>query len=115
MHRVWISTVCGRLETNYRYSNTLGWNTFPMPKFTQKNIQDLTKNTEDILIAREMFFPKKIAQLYDPEQMPEKLLDLHKYNDEVLERIYIGRRFKNNTERLENLFNLYVKELKINE
>ena len=114
MHRVWISTVCGRLKTDFRYSNTLGWNTFPMPKFTQKNIVDLTKNAEDILLAREMFFPKTIAQLYDPEQMPEKLLELHKYNDEVLERIYIGRSFKNDTERIEKLFELYCKTIEIN-
>ena len=114
MHRVWISTVCGRLKTDFRYSNTLGWNTFPMPKLTQKNIVDLTKNAEDILLAREMFFPKTIAQLYDPEQMPEKLLELHKYNDEVLERIYIGRSFKNDTERIEKLFELYCKSLENN-
>ena len=99
LHRVWISTVCGRMRSDYRYSNFLGWNTFPIPKLNPKNIKDLTKNTENILIVREMFFPKTIAELYDPEKMPSKLLDLHKFNDEVLERIYLGRSFKNDTER----------------
>jgi len=114
MHRVWISTVCGRLGISYRYSNTLGWNTFPIPKLTQKNIEDLNKNTEEILITREMYFPKTIAELYEPEKMPETLLDIHKYNDEVLERIYIGRSFKNDTERIEKLFELYCKALENN-
>ena len=114
LHLVWIKTICGQLGTSLRYSNTLGWNTFPIPKLTQKNVEDLTKNTEDILIAREEFFPKTIAQLYDPEEMPEKLLDLHKYNDEVLERIYLGRSFKNDTERIEKLFELYCKTIETN-
>ncbi len=49
------------------------------------------------------------ADLYDPEKMPENLRHAHDRNDEVLERIYIGRRFKNDTERLEKLFELYTK------
>ena len=62
-----------------------------------------------ILLAREAHFPKTIAELYDPEKMPENLRHAHDRNDEVLERIYIGRRFKNDTERLEKLFELYTK------
>lgn len=108
LHLVWIATVCGKLETRYRYSNTLGWNTFPVPKLTEKNKADLTKCAEDILIAREEHFPATIADLYDPENMPENLRQAHNNNDEVLERIYIGRRFKNDTERLEKLFELYT-------
>src|SRR6202044_3547713 len=49
------------------------------------------------------------AELYDPETMPDDLRAAHERNDEVLERIYIGRRFKNDTERLEKLFELYTK------
>lgn len=108
IHLIWISTVCGKLETRYRYSNTLGWNTFPVPNLTEKNKQDLTMCAEDILLAREAHFPGTIADLYDPENMPENLRNAHERNDEVLERIYIGRRFKNDTERLEKLFDLYT-------
>lgn len=54
-------------------------------------------------------FPDTIADLYDPETMPPNLREAHERNDEVLERIYIGRRFKNDTERLEKLFDLYTK------
>jgi hypothetical protein len=108
IHLVWIATVCGKLETRYRYSNTLGWNTFPVPPLTEKNKADLTRCAEDILLAREAHFPATIADLYAPDQMPENLRHAHDRNDETLERIYMGRRFKNDTERLEKLFQLYT-------
>ncbi|WP_233799587.1 class I SAM-dependent DNA methyltransferase [Paraburkholderia sp. HP33-1] len=109
LHHVWISTVCGRLKTDIRYSNLLGWNTFPMPLLTEQNKVDLTTCAEDILLAREAHYPATIADLYDPDNMPEDLRRAHERNDEVLERIYIGRRFRNDTERLEKLFDLYTK------
>jgi hypothetical protein len=109
LHLVWVATVCGKLETRYRYSNTLGWNTFPVPLLTEQNKADLTSCAENILLAREAHFPATIAELYDPDQMPENLRHAHERNDEVLERIYIGRRFRNDTERLEKLFDLYAK------
>lgn len=109
LHLVWIATVCGKIKTDFRYSNTLGWNTFPIPKLTEKNKNDLKRCTEEILLTREAHFPKTLADLYDPEKMPEDLRLAHAKNDEVLERIYIGRRFKNDTERLEKLFDLYTK------
>jgi len=109
LHRIWIATVCGKLKSDPRYSNTLGWNTFPLPSLTDKNHNDLTHCAEDILLAREHHFPATIADLYDPDSMPADLRAAHERNDEVLERIYIGRRFKNDTERLEKLFDLYTK------
>lgn len=109
LHWVWIGTVCVRMRTDFSYSNTLGWNTFPVPTLTQKNKDDLTRCAEDILLAREAHFPATIADLYNPENMPADLREAHERNDEVLERIYIGRRFKNDTERLEKLFELYTK------
>eukprot|EP01037_Dinobryon_pediforme_P016846 gene16846-17031_t len=109
LHWVWIGTVCVRLEMRFSYSNTLGWNTFPMPTLTEKNKEDLTRCAEDILLAREVHFPATIADLYDQEKMPDDLRAAHDRNDEVLERIYIGRRFRNDTERLEKLFEMYTK------
>jgi hypothetical protein len=109
LHLVWIATVCGKMKTDFRYSNTLGWNTFPVPTLTEKNKVDLTRCAEEILLARETHFPATIADLYDPEKMPRDLREAHERNDEVLERIYIGRRFRNDTERLEKLFELYTK------
>ncbi|MBC7154503.1 MAG: lactate dehydrogenase, partial [Rhodobacteraceae bacterium] len=109
LHLTWIETICGRLELRLSYSNTLGWNTFPVPKLTEKNRADLTRCAEGILLAREAHFPATIADLYDPEKMPANLRAAHDHNDEVLERIYIGRRFRNDTERLEKLFEMYTK------
>ena len=109
LHIVWIGTVCSRLEMRFSYGNKLGWNTFPVPPLTDKNKADLTRCAEDILLAREHHFPATIADLYDPEHMPADLRAAHERNDEVLERIYLGRRFKNDTERLEKLFELYTK------
>jgi hypothetical protein len=109
LHWVWIGAVCVRLEMRFSYSNTLGWNTFPVPMLTDKNKADLTRCAEDILLAREAHFPSTIADLYDPDHMPAVLREAHQRNDEVLERIYIGRRFRNDTERLEKLFELYTK------
>ena len=80
-----------------------------VPLLTEKNKANLNRCAENILLAREAQFPATIADLYDPEKMPEDLRAAHDRNDEVLERIYIGRRFRNDTERLEKLFELYSK------
>jgi hypothetical protein len=109
IHTVWVSAVSGRLGSGIRYTPTVSYHTFPVPPLTEKNKADLTHCAEDILIAREHHFPATIADLYDPDAMPEDLRQAHARNDEVLERIYIGRRFKNDTERLEKLFDLYTK------
>ena len=105
----WVATIGGKLETRYRFTNTVVWNTFPIPVLTEQNKADLTASAQAILLAREAHFPATIADLYDPETMPDNLRQAHERNDEVLERIYIGRRFKNDTERLEKLFELYTK------
>jgi len=81
---------------------------FQCPSLTEKNKADLTRCAEDILLAREAHFPATIADLYDPDNMPTDLREAHERNNEVLERIYIGRRFRNDTERLEKLFELYT-------
>jgi len=109
LHLCWIATVCGRMKTDYSYSNKMGWNTFPVPVLTAQNKLDLTCCAEAILLAREAHYPDTIADLYAPDDMPENLRAAHERNDEVLERIYIGRRFRNDTERLEKLFDLYTK------
>ncbi|MBC6405302.1 MAG: hypothetical protein GDA41_06180, partial [Rhodospirillales bacterium] len=70
---------------------------------------DLTRCAEDILLTREAHFPDSIADLYDLKNMPADLRAAHDRNDETLERIYIGRRFRNDSERLEKLFQLYTK------
>src|SRR3546814_2995566 len=105
----WVRAVSGRLKSDIRYSSALCYNTFPIPLLTETNKTDLTRCAEDMLLAREAHFPATIAELYDPENMPDNLRAAHDRNDEVLERIYIGRRFRNDTERLEKLFDMYTK------
>lgn len=112
LHLVWISAVCGKIKTDFRYSNTMGWNTFPVPRFTQQDKADLTQRAEQIILAREAHFPATVADLYDPAAMPEDLRAAHEANDEMIERAYIGRRFRNDTERLETLFRMYDRVVK---
>lgn len=109
LHWVWIGTVCVRMRTDFSYSNTLGWNTFPVPLLTERNKEDLQRSAEDILIARERYFPCTIAELYDSKAMPQDLRDAHLQNDEIVERTYFGRRMRNDTDRLEKLFLMYRK------
>jgi hypothetical protein len=109
LHWVWIGTVCVRMRTDFSYSNTLGWNTFPVPPLSNQNKIDLTRCAEKILLAREAYYPKTIAELYDAAAMPADLREAHEGNDEVLERIYTGRKFRNDTERLEKLFEMYTR------
>ncbi len=118
LHLVWIGTVCGKLKSDFRYSNTLGWNTFPVPKFTDAQLEALNASARYILRTRYGHYPATIAELYDPEEMPDDLRAAHKANDDLLESMYIGRPFRNDTERLEHLFKLYaarVKKLKKSE
>jgi hypothetical protein len=117
LHLVWVAAVCGKLKTDYRYSNTLGWNTFPSPKLTEKNKIDLSESASQILLAREYYYPATIGDMYNPDNLDNNfplLREAHDHNDENIERIYIGRRFKNDTERLEKLFALYAQEKKAN-
>jgi hypothetical protein len=112
MHIVWVRSVSGRLGSGIRYTPTISYHTFPVPTLTEQNRADLTRCAEEILLAREHYFPATIADMYDPERMDAEFALLraaHERNDDVLERIYIGRRFKNDTERLEKLFELYTK------
>lgn len=112
LHLVWIGTVCGRLESRYRYSNTLGWNTFPVPQFTEAQKEALGASARKILKTRYGHHPKTIADLYDPDKMPDDLREAHRENDELLEGMYIGRPFRNDSERLEHLFKLYAAKMK---
>ena len=109
LHLAWVALTGGRLKSDYRYSTGVCYNSFPVPPLTENQKAELTRCAEDILLAREAHFPATIADLYDPEKMPDNLRAAHDKNDETLERIYIGRRFKNDTERLEKLFDMYTK------
>lgn len=108
LHMCWAEAIAGKLEERIRYTSSTCYNTFPLAALTEKSRLDLSRCAEDILLAREAHWPATIADLYDPDAMPADLRAAHERNDEVLERIYIGRRFRNDTERLEKLFEMYT-------
>ncbi|PZX20120.1 type II restriction/modification system DNA methylase subunit YeeA [Breznakibacter xylanolyticus] len=107
LHMTWVKTVGGRLKTDYRYSGSLCYNTFPFPSISDKQKEELTQCTMRILEEREKHSEKTLAQLYDPDKMPEGLREAHRLNDLAVERCYRSKPFESDEERLEYLFKLY--------
>lgn len=107
MHMLWVRTVGGQLETRLRYSATLCYNTFPFPRISERQREELSELAQNILFQREMHSEKTLAELYDPEKMPEELKEAHHQLDLAVERCYRARPFESDEERLEHLFNLY--------
>ena len=109
LHYLWAKTVGGGLETRIRYSSQICWNNYPFPTITEKKRDELSKLTETILKVRESYPEKTIAQLYDPDTMPDELLKAHLALDETIEKCYRDRAkpFANDEERLEYLFAEY--------
>jgi hypothetical protein len=113
LHYLWGATVGGCFKLDPRYSNTLVYNTFPVPILTEEETITLESCAWNVIQARENNPGKTIAWLYDMgtktklPTMPEDLLVAHQALDDTLEKIYIGRPFKDDIERLEHLFKLY--------
>ena len=112
MHMAWVKTVGGRLETRYRYSAQLCYNTFPFPKITDSKKQEIEKAAEEVLLVREDYPGKTLAELYDPDKMPDDLREAHHRLDLIVESCYQEKLFANDEERLECLFKLYEKMTK---
>ena len=102
-------TVAGRLKSDYRYSATLVYNTFPWPDVTEPKRKHIEALAEEILLIREDYPDKTLAQLYDPDTMPEPLLKAHKNLDRAVEALYREKPFRDASERLEHLFARYEK------
>lgn len=109
MHMVWVRAISGKLETRYRYSAKLCYNTFPFPEITIKQKETLNMYVFDILDERAKHPEKTMAQLYNPDTMPKGLLHAHQELDTAIEQCYRLQPFKNDTERLEYLFKMYEK------
>jgi hypothetical protein len=107
IHMAWVKTVSGRLEDRYRYSKNLSYNTFPFPEINQEQRQELERNVYQVLGEREKNSEKTLAQLYDPDKMPDGLREAHHQLDLAVERCYRSKPFTNDEERLEYLFKLY--------
>ena len=104
---VWLRAVAGRLKSDYRYSTALCYNTFPFPEIFEKQKEELEKHVYKVLEEREKDSEKTLAQLYDPEKMPDGLREAHHQLDLAVERCYRSKPFESDEERLEYLFKLY--------
>ena len=109
MHMLWMKTVGGKLETRYRYSAQLCYNTFPFPKISEEKKKEIEDAAENVLITREYHPGSTLAELYDPDKMPQDLREAHAKLDDIVESCYPGYPFASDEARLECLFKLYEK------
>lgn len=112
MHMAWVKTVGGRLETRYRYSAQLCYNTFPFPAINEAQKAELEKLAQEVLDVRNQHFDMTPGEQYNPETMPEALKEVHHRLDLAVERCYRPEPFSSDEERLECLFKLYAKMTK---
>lgn len=110
MHMAWMRQVCGRLKSDYRYSNTLVYNNFPWPQeVTEAQRAGVEKAAQAVLEARAQFPGSTLADLYDPVAMPPALAKAHTALDLAVDRCYRKEAFTTERERVEYLFALYEK------
>ena len=109
IHISWVKAVAGRLKMDMQYSNTLCYNTFPFPPISTQRKNEITQAVFRVLDEREKHRDKTLAQLYDPDKMPDDLREAHRQNDIIIEKCYRSTPFKSDEERLEYLFKLYEK------
>ncbi|MGD9874225.1 MAG: class I SAM-dependent DNA methyltransferase [Kiritimatiellia bacterium] len=110
MHMAWMRTVCGRLKSDYRYSNTIVYNNFPWPEnVSEKQKAEIEKCAQAVLDARAQFPESSLADLYDPLTMPPVLMKAHQALDKAVDAAYGRTTFKTEAERVAFLFELYQK------
>ncbi len=108
-HLLWVKEVGGKQRKDIRYSPMLCYNTFPFPTISTQRKNEITQATFRIIEEREKHSDKTLAQLYDPDKMPDGLREAHHQNDLAIERCYRSKPFESDEERLEYLFKLYEK------
>ncbi len=107
MHNLWIRTVCGGLETRLRYSNVLGYNTFPVPNISEEQKQNISEAALGVLVERENNSEMSLMEMYNPDTMPSGLQYAHTILDKVVEGCYKAEGFLSDQERLDEMFVLY--------
>ncbi len=108
MHMTWVNYVCGRIKSDYRYSNEIVYNNYPWPnEISEKNKKVVESKAQKVLDIREEFSDVSLADLYDPLTMPPNLVKAHKDLNQVVDKCYRSQPFNNQTNRIEFLFNLY--------
>lgn len=110
MHMAWVRAVCGRLESRYRYSNTIVYNNYPWPQdVSDKQQQTVINAAQAVLDARAAFPESSLADLYDPLSMPPALVKAHQVLDKAVDACYGKQAFNNDAQRVAYLFDLYQK------
>lgn len=109
IHIIWVKATSGCLESRIRYSSALSYNNFPFPELNKSQKESIERNVYNVLVEREMYSERTLAQLYDPETMPDGLREAHHQLDLAVERCYRTKPFESDEERLEYLFKLYEK------
>ena len=99
-HNDWMRLVAGRLESRYRYSGTIVYNTFPFPTVTDEQKKHIEQLAEEILLTREDFAGDTLAKLYDPDTMPEPLKIAHQNLDDAVDKLYNPKGFADTASRL---------------
>jgi len=107
IHLLWVKATSGGLETRIRYSSALSYHTFPIPDLTEEQKRTITMHVSEVLGERENHPQKTLAQIYDPDKMPDGLREAHHNLDLAVDRIYRTKPFTSDEERLEHLFKLY--------
>ena len=88
VHMSWMRTVCGRLKSDYRYSNTIVYNNFPWPTPTDAQRAKIEQTAQAILDARALYPDASLADLYDERSMPPELRKAHQANDKAVMDAY---------------------------
>lgn len=107
MHNDWMRVVTGRLESRFNYSGTIVYNTFPWPDADETQQAQIAALAEAVLDVRDSYPAHTLAQLYDPEKMPDALRAAHHALDEAVDKLYRDKPFSDGLERVEHLFGLY--------
>ncbi len=110
MHNTWMRAVCGRLESRYRYSVGIVYNSFPWPEKPNENQHKAVEvAAQEVLKARSCFPESTLAQLYDPVTMPPSLTKAHQVLDQQVDKAYGNFKFESEGARMSFLFQLYQK------
>ena len=109
IHMAWLAQMGGRLESRFRYSIGIVYNTFPLPKTSDAQLQKLEPLAQAILDARNAHQDSTLADLYDPDFMPSNLRKAHNVLDKTVDKLYRKSGFASDSERVEYLLGLYEK------
>ena len=110
MHMAWVKYVCGRLESRFRYSNSIVYNNFPWPENpSEKQKEAIEKAAQKVLDARAAYPESSLATMYNPLITPPSLVKAHNELDKAVDRAYRSQPFTSETKRIEFLFELYDK------